>query len=138
MSLSRLFVQLGAPLKNIRWSWGARRARDGVVFLRVWSDHKHRNEHQLYVMVDSHTPTIGRGPGKNLGYEERVRHIEAIRRGADCYMVVCDPDGPHGTQRGVRAFNSETLLVGGGVVDLDGKTYIKVIGTRRAEDLIAK
>ena len=48
MSLTQFFDQLGAPLANSRWSWGAQRARDGVVFMRVWQDEKRfENERQL-------------------------------------------------------------------------------------------
>jgi hypothetical protein len=38
MTLSQLFEQLGAPLANVRWSWGAVRESDSAVFLRVWQD----------------------------------------------------------------------------------------------------
>jgi hypothetical protein len=33
-----------APLKNVRWSWGAERSTDGAVFLRVWQDLKFIDE----------------------------------------------------------------------------------------------
>ncbi len=38
MSQAELFETLGAPLKNVRWSWGGVRKSDGAVFLRVWQD----------------------------------------------------------------------------------------------------
>jgi hypothetical protein len=37
MSLSALFARKGAPLHNVRYSWGGVRA-DGTVILRVWQD----------------------------------------------------------------------------------------------------
>jgi hypothetical protein len=37
MTLSDLFIQLRAPLVNLRWSWGGI-SSDGAVVLRVWGD----------------------------------------------------------------------------------------------------
>ncbi|MNG74488.1 hypothetical protein D3C76_1120100 [compost metagenome] len=37
MTQSEFFKSLGAPLKNTRWSWGARRS-DGALVLRIWKD----------------------------------------------------------------------------------------------------
>ncbi len=34
--ISQFFRDLGYPLKNIRWSWGAR--RENVIVLRTWED----------------------------------------------------------------------------------------------------
>jgi hypothetical protein len=35
--ITRFFDDLGAPLTNMQWSWGAVRS-DGAVFVRVWED----------------------------------------------------------------------------------------------------
>jgi hypothetical protein len=137
MSLSGFFEHLGAPLNNIRWSWGSQRARDGAVFLRVWSDHQRREgDGRRYMMLDSSTPGPDRVRTNNLGYEERLHHIEAIRAGALSYMIVCDPNEPYGVpKRTIRNFDERTLLVGGPVVQIEGKTFIEVIGTKEPNDV---
>ena len=75
---------LGANLTNTRWSWGAMNPVTDEVFLRVWSeDFKAAADGEVVQLYNLDWK------GKSPGYPERLRHIEAIRRGAAAYGVVC-------------------------------------------------
>src|SRR4051812_6566293 len=104
-----------APLANNRWSWGARRASDGVVFLRVWQDRKLVENGRTYYLIDRH----GDDPdaGKNLGYQERLRHIAAVRAGSPCYLVVCIAADVNARPRKVADFHDQHVFEGGQLLD---------------------
>lgn len=132
MSLTSFFEFLGAPLSNSRWSWGSRRASDGGVFLRVWRDHLlFADGGRRYMMVDANVPVTGR----NLGYEERVRHIDAIRAGAPCFLVMCDAKDVHSPNRTIKEFDEGMILVGGGIVEKNGKTYVEVVARKPVREV---
>lgn len=46
--ISQFFFDLGYPLRNIRWSWGAR--RDDAILLRTWEDEYAFKERRLRVL----------------------------------------------------------------------------------------
>ena len=51
MTQEDLFATLGAPLANVRWSWGAVRPADGAVILRVWKDNVQTHDGREYVRI---------------------------------------------------------------------------------------
>lgn len=115
MSISSLFKRLGAPLANNRWSWGAQRPSDGAVFLRVWQDLKFIDEGgRTHLLLASHSEGDGR---TNLGARERVRHIERIRSGAPCFMVMCIAQDVDVEARAIQEFDESDIFVGGNIVE---------------------
>lgn len=91
-SASALFDRLGARLRNPNWSWGALR-EDGTVFLRVWADETRvSKERKHFVRLVNHRAYSGGPP--NLGYNERLGHIEALDRGALGYAIWCTAEDP--------------------------------------------
>lgn len=79
MNLTELFAYLGARLANNRWSWGAVRQADGAVFLRVWQDEWQRVDGLCAVRITDNR-NFADVPD-NLGYAERLRHIDLLRGG---------------------------------------------------------
>jgi hypothetical protein len=133
-SISSFFESLGAPLKNIRWSWGAVR-RDGTVVLRVWNDFIQVIDGEECALVD-YKPKPGR---KELGYRERLEHVNLLRSGRPCLMVLCtaEDDSHHvpdtGVVRRIVAFEAQTVLVGGGLVrQSDGRVWMRIADRRPA------
>ena len=124
-AIAKFFLSLGAPLKNIRWSWGAIHPVDGAVFLRVWQDRKFVENRVMFMMV-THNEMYQGIDDNNLGYCERREHIAAISVGAPCYMVMCLAVDPSASPRQIKSFNSVDLFVGGGIVERDGDSYIQV------------
>ena len=128
MSLTDFFESLGAPLANNRWSWGAVR-EDGCVFLRVWQDGTSRKDGKLLVQV-THLEKYGDGRGRdNLGYAERLGHVDMIRKGAKSYLVMCLAQDPsvHDSPRVIKSFNSKDLFVGGPLHEIDGDSWVEIV-----------
>lgn len=134
MSLTEFFKQLGAPLANSRWSWGAQRASDGAVFLRVWQDRKRFEGERRYMLIDRH----GDDPNasRNLGYQERLKHIAAIRSGAACYLVMCIARDVDATPRAVQDFHDQDIFVGGELVEKDGDVWVEVTGRKPVSSVL--
>lgn len=122
MSISALFDRLGAPLHNDRYSWGAVRA-DGTVILRVWQDETGKIDGKRCVQITNHDFFQGKVP--NLGYEERNRHIDLIRVGARCWMIMCEQVQPPRVPREIYQFNGNELFVGGALIEQAGETWIE-------------
>lgn len=135
MSLTDLFKKLNAPLRNPRWSWGSVRESDGTVILRVWQDEetKHKDHHFMMVL----NPEAFVGKEKDQGYTERKKHIEQIRNGSRCLMVMCRVHDPDETPRKIKSFNRDDIFVGGEVLELEGKTWIERAGRIPVKDAIA-
>src|SRR2546428_327251 len=106
-SISRFFEQLDAPLKNVRWSWGAERPRDGAVFLRVWDDETRSEGGQRIVQV------LGDWGTDRPGYKERLRQLDRVRAGRDCYLVFCHTDEPDEKPRTIKSFDGQNVYRGG-------------------------
>jgi hypothetical protein len=126
MSLTQHFKKLGAPLKNSRWSWGAVRESDGVVFLRVWQDQKVQLDGKTYMMVTHHAAYVGNE--SRPGYRERLAQVELVRTGSPVYMIVCIVEDPNARPRKIKSFIADDLFPGGEVIEHDGDTWIEQIG----------
>lgn len=125
MSLTRFFAKTGAPLKNSRWSWGAVR-EDGTVILRVWQDRKRKiNNDGPHYMQLSHLQKYGEGQD-NLGYMERLDHIQLIKTGAKCYMVMCLAKDADSSPREIKSFNKNILFLGGELREIDSDWFIEI------------
>ncbi len=124
MTQSDLFVLLGAPLANTRWSWGSVRA-DGAVFLRVWEDRTRKHDGASYVQV-THTKKYKNNPN-NPGYRERLKQVELVRQGALCYMIMCEAVDVNAIPRQVKKFNNDDVFVGGNIVQIDDDWWIELL-----------
>jgi hypothetical protein len=120
-----LFALLGAPLANYRWSWGAVRPADGAVFLRVWQDRMREHGGRRFAQVTHHA-RYG-GDSANPGYRERVGHVDRVRGGAPCYLVVCEAVDPAARPRKIRRFNDTEVFPGGRVAEMDGEWWVEVM-----------
>lgn len=108
MSISNFFASLGAPLVNQRWSWGSQRASDGVVFLRVWQDLKFMENSDAFYMVDARS----NDDTHSAGYTERVRHLDCVRAGARCLLVMCTAKDVEAAPRTIDGFNESEVFTG--------------------------
>ena len=70
MNITQTFDELGADIKNVRWSWGGTRDLDKRVFLRVWRDEIWQIDGETIVLVLRDTNTDPR-----RGWRERAHHI---------------------------------------------------------------
>lgn len=121
MKMAAFFESIGAPLKNRRWSWGARRSKDGAIFLRTWNVESYVDSdgHQWVQIAFQH----GNGPGWN----ERQEHIQAIESGARCFLVMCEVEDAAAVPWRIAAFDDRTVRVGGEIKHDKGSTWIRVV-----------
>ncbi len=119
MSMSSLFSELNAPLRNSMWSWGAVRESDRTVFLRVWEEGYRRIDNRRCIWVCDTD-----GANQTLGGNERRQHVELIKRGYRAFMIMCISEG---NCEKVIDFNDEQLFVGGKLIEFDGEIYLEYI-----------
>lgn len=126
-SITSLFERLGAPLCSQRWSWGAMHRSEETVILRVWRDRiKRLPEHPGRQCVQlTHLQKYPYDP-KNLGYNERVKHVEAIQQGATCLLILCEAIDPEATTRAIKRFTRDPLYRGELLVQHDQDWWIEV------------
>jgi hypothetical protein len=126
MSISSFFEKLSAPLKNVRWSWGSVREADGAVFLRVWQDRKIVENKKLIMKITHHAKYVE--DPDNYGWKERLSHIEIIRTGAPCYLIMCRAKDVEALPREIAGWNEKEVFVGGALREMDGDTWIEIKG----------
>jgi hypothetical protein len=124
MTQSELFKALGAPLSNVRWSWEAIRLSDGSVFLRVWQDLTRKQDGRLFAEV-THRWKFD-DASTDPGNQERLSHVERIRQGATCYLIMCKVVDASAVVRKIEDFDSEDLYLGGELIKLDNDLWIEL------------
>lgn len=132
-SVTEIFVRLGAPLVNQRWSWGAIRASDGAVLLRVWQDQTCRVDDARYVLVANHAAFAG--DAATAGYQERIRHLEAIRGGAPSFLVMVEVKDPKAEPRTIKSVNDREVFTGGRLLELDQRTWLELVARKPLSEI---
>lgn len=133
-SITQFFSALRAPLRMMRQSWGAVRV-DGAVFLRVWQDRCEAHDGVRYVQL-THLEKYG-GDSSNFGYNERCAHVEKVRAGAPCYLVMCLAKDTEVSPRDIRSFNRDVIFVGGALIQLNDEWWIELAGKVESHKLMS-
>ncbi|MFJ2288315.1 hypothetical protein ACIOUF_18465 [Pseudomonas iridis] len=68
------------------------------------------------------------GDSSNFGYSERRAHVEMIRGGAPCYLVMCLAKDTGASPRDIKSFNKDAIFVGGALKQFDGDWWIELAG----------
>jgi hypothetical protein len=134
MSQKAFFEMLGAPLHSHVWSWGAIRKSDGIVFLRVWKDQIESHDGANFVRILS-APRNTQSATKP-GRKERVEHIDRIRKGASCYLVVCEAHPDFDRPRRIGSFNRKHVFSAGVLQEFDGNCYIQMLDAVAVEEVL--
>jgi HNH endonuclease len=106
-SISRFFSDLGLPLNNIRWSWGARSG--DLLLLRTWAD-------EFKKEGDVRRVTTLRGVGgyrnaDSYGLDERYRHLEALWAGGVAgYTVMATVVDPAVRPREIKDYRDDGVF----------------------------
>ncbi|TWT72671.1 HNH endonuclease [Crateriforma conspicua] len=110
--------RLRAPLFNHVWSWGAIDTSSNRVFLRTNEEHLFDDNGEWALIYNPDW-------NKSNGHAERLRHIDAMRRGSRAYAVVVtfNDNGK------ISSFDDESLLRLGEIVEEDGLIYARVMAT---------
>jgi hypothetical protein len=122
-TISQHFVNLGAPLRNTRWGWGAV-SGDGAVILRVWQDeYSNIGGRRFRKLQDPAWST-------SAGYAERAQHVDLIRAGARGYMVIVTAVDIKACQRKIADFNPDRFMpVGELITTPDGVVWGECLPT---------
>ena len=123
MSQTEFFKYLGAPLANVRWSWGAVRAEDGAVFIRVWTHEAENVDGTRVVRVTYHKEHRN---NPTLAYRERLKHVELIEQGAKCFLIYCTAVDTNVHPWRIRHFIDDRIWVGDGLVQRQDESWIGV------------
>jgi hypothetical protein len=135
MTQKRFFEMLGAPLANARWSWGAVRESDGAVLLRVWRDQIRTHGGKQLVQL---LRQVSKAPGsQERGLRERIEHVERIRSGARCLLVICEVEDAAARPRRVKHFNAKELFPGGPLKEIDGDVWVELLPAVPVEELMS-
>lgn len=126
MTISGFFEhRLGAPLRNVIWSWGATSPSTGHVYLRVW-DHEFDTVNGRRCVLVTDGPHAKR---TSHGDRERHAHVQVIQRGAKAFCVVLTAVDPKASRPKIKSFNTTELMVGGAVIEDDsGRLWLEDAG----------
>jgi hypothetical protein len=125
VKITDYFRSLGAPLANQRWSWGAVRESDGVVFLRVWQDQILSIDGVRTALVADHH-WHAKNP-QHPGYQEGMRQLEAIRGGAPSYLIMCVAKNAAAELRDIDKYNRDHLFVGARLRTYEGQDRLEIV-----------
>lgn len=104
-AISQFFVDLGFPLRNIRWSWGARSG--DAVLLRTWDDEYTFKERKLRVLDMADT----NGPSESFGLDERVVQLKALWSGGVAgYTVIATAKDKDTNPREIVAYREDAVF----------------------------
>ena len=122
ISISAHFNNLGAPLKNVRWSWGAIREGSGEVILRVWRDEVREIDGNKYVQL---TNMARFGASKHPGFRERLSHLERLQSGSGGFLIFCEAKDPTAFPRKIEKFD-ENLTRPTNFIEVWGDTWVGI------------
>ncbi len=127
MDISTYFKLLQAPLVNKVWSWESSARPDGIVVLRVWRDQRYNINGEQYYRVGHHTARANATTAPSNGYPERLDHLNLIRKGAGCILVLTRAKDTRARPRSIAGFDSKDVGECGGLLEHEGNTYIKFL-----------
>lgn len=103
--ISQFFSDLGYPLRNLRWSWGARSG--DVIVLRTWDDDYAFKERKLRVL-DKVDLTEQRD---SFGLDERIVQLKALWEGGLAgYTVIATAKDKHANPREIAAYRDDVVF----------------------------
>jgi len=104
-AISRFFADLGYPLRNLRWSWGARNVDS--ILLRTWSDEFNYPMRKLVVLDQ---PDLHR-PSESYGLDERIVHLQALWEGGMAgYTVIAEVKDKRANPRAIGDYRPEGVF----------------------------
>lgn len=103
--ISKFFADLGFPLRNIRWSWGAR-AGDTIV-LRAWQDEYRGRERKVTVLREPAALDLS----ESYGVDERIVQLKAIWAGGIAgYAVLAEVRERAERPRHIKDYREDVLF----------------------------
>lgn len=92
--------------------------------LRVWQDEVRKVGSTRFARITANE--FFKGNETNLGYSERTRHVDLVRHGSPCYLVMCVASDIHAIPRVTARFNEREVFVGGRLEETEGEWWIEL------------
>ncbi|MFM2272611.1 MAG: hypothetical protein RL702_1676 [Pseudomonadota bacterium] len=124
MSITKHFSQIGAPLVNVRWSWGAH-GRCGRTVVRAWKDESIDAKGGRYIRLINHAAYEQKQ--SHPGYRERQRHIEGLRQGNPTYAIILEVKDPLAKPRTIKIFDRGGMWELGDLISVEGDDYARLV-----------
>jgi hypothetical protein len=103
--ISSFFESLGFPLRNVRWSWGAKAG--GTVVFRSWSDEFAVRERTVLVLREPDA----RQHTESFGLDERLTQLEQLWAGGLAgYTVIANVKDPAAQPREIKDFRDDVVF----------------------------
>jgi len=117
--ISRFFADLGMPLRNDRWSWGAQ--QNNVMVLRTWSDQYDLKARRVAVLrVQTLAESV------SVGLDERIQHLKAIWRGGiAAYTIIATAEDPMVKRRTIKSYRDDFFPIEAIEVADDGSMFAR-------------
>src|SRR5687768_14907957 len=74
----------------------------------------------------------------DLGYQERAKHVDLVKAGVKCFLVMCVVQDQTVLPRTIKSFNDRDIFIGGELRERDGDTWIAMAGRTPAEQLMVQ
>ena len=122
-NITSLFIECGFPLRNSRWSWGAR--NNIGILLRTWTDQLSGNGKYVPVLRKQSAERLN----FTLGYQERVSHLRAMWAGDIAgYLLMVSPEDDSVSPRKIRSFEADKVIAIKSLVVVDGDNIWAELG----------
>jgi len=72
---------------------------------------------------------------ENLGYRERLRHLDTVRDSHSGYVVMCKANDPLAKPRAIDTFNEREVFQIGKIVEFDGDEWGEIVGRIQVREL---
>ncbi|MGB7738752.1 MAG: hypothetical protein WBM03_06535 [Steroidobacteraceae bacterium] len=59
-----------------------------------------------------------------------MEHIQRIREGSRCHLVMCEAKDIHAESRDIKAANERVVFIGGSLAKFDGEMWIERTGRK--------
>lgn len=104
-AISRFFAELGFRLRNIQWSWGARRGNS--ILLRTWQDEYAGRERKVTVLREPAAHLLT----ESFGLDERIVHLKALWLGeAAGYTVIMEAKDKDVRPREIKGYRDDVVF----------------------------
>lgn len=104
--ITQFFLDLGLPLKNARWSWGAQAGN--TILLRTWADEFSSREKRVTVLREP----AGYQDRESYGLDERIRHLRTLWGGGVAgYSVIATAKATDVPKREIKEYRDDKLFV---------------------------
>jgi hypothetical protein len=104
-AISQFFVDLGFPLRNVRWSWGSRSG--DVVLLRTWVDEYDGKARKVTVL----RAAAGHQVSDSFGLDERIVQLQALWNGAVAgYTVIAEAKDKDAHPREIKSYRDDAVF----------------------------